>query len=146
MRLSEGPLAEGLQLFTLFGLAVAAPIEIDAGSLRPAQASPAAWAASRIVGRLAPEGGPEARPTVAIAVGDVLQAFVPALPGRDGSLVFAAQIPEHVFRGDPSELALLVAGGSPQAPVLHPGAIELGAVDLRGVGVDFTPPARGAVR
>ena len=36
MRLSEGPLAEGLELFALFGLAVAAPLlELVAGLLRP---------------------------------------------------------------------------------------------------------------
>jgi hypothetical protein len=76
----------------------------------------------------------------------VLQAFVPALPARDGSLVFSAEIPEEAFGGDPAELALFVAGGTPAAPVLHPAEVRVGSVDLRGVGADFAPPARGAVK
>jgi len=81
LRLSEGPLAEGLELFALFGLAVAAPL-LD-------------------------------------------------LVGRHPGFLVAHGLPGFV-------------GGSPQAPLLHPAALELGAVDLRGV--DFAPPERGAVR
>jgi len=121
------------------------PIEVDTGSFRRTLASPQAWAASRIVGRLA-TGDPGTRPTVAIAARGVLQAFAPALPGRDGSLVFSAEIPEEAFGGDPAELALFVVGGTPEAPVLHPVELRIGSVDLRGVGQAFAPPARGAAR
>jgi hypothetical protein len=86
LRLSEGPLADGLELFALFGLAVAAPL-------------------------------------------------LDLVRGHPGFLV------AHGLAG--ARLAALVAG------LLRPTlamALELGAVDLRGVGVDFAPPERGAVR
>jgi hypothetical protein len=86
LRLSEGPLAEGLELFALFGLAVAAPL-------------------LEVVGR---------HPGFLVAHGPV-----------------------------GARLAALVAG------LLRPTlamALELGAVDLRCVGVAFAPPERGALR
>jgi hypothetical protein len=128
------------------GADAALRVEIDATGLLMARAHPEAWAASRVVGRLARRPGLAARPHLAIATEGVLQALVPALPERDGRLVFAAQVPEDAFDGDPEHLAVYLVTGSPQAPVLHATALALGRVDLRRVGTDFEPPPRGAVR
>ncbi len=121
-------------------------IEIDAEGLRAAQAHPDAWAASRIVGSFVAPAGLAARPYVAIATGGIVRAVVPALPGRDGALVFAAQIPEDAFDGDLARLGLFLVGGAAGAPALRAAAVAPGRVRLGGVGADFEPPPRGAVR
>jgi hypothetical protein len=126
------------------GAPAGARIEVDGEGLRLARESPRRFAASRIVGRLAPPPGP--RPHVAIATRGVVRAVAPALPAPDGALVFAAQIPEDAFDGDLAGLALFLVRGEPQAPSLHPAELSAARVELERLGVDFEPPPRGAVR
>jgi hypothetical protein len=128
------------------GPAAGVRIEVDAGGFALAQANPAAWAACRIVGRFEAPPGPAERPYVAIATRGVLQALVPALPGPEGALVFAAQIPEDAFDGDVAQLGLFLVTGELGAPLLHPAEVAPGEVGIAAAGTGFEPPPRGAVR
>jgi hypothetical protein len=128
------------------GPAAGVRVEIDSAGLDLALASPDAWVASRIVGSFEAPAGLPPRPYVAIATRGTLQALVPALPGGDGALAFAAQIPEAAFDGDVAQLGVFLVSGEPAAPVLHAAEVAPGAVPLGAVGTGFRPPPRGAVR